>query len=133
MRCAVAGTTTIKSAVCPRRVWGMGVAASHSDGWAGADANPENVTAPTKRVASLVRTGITCAPASTKRRHTSTALYAAIPPQTPKTIRGPGLPDACSSLAIRGIRCARRLTCGRVLVLGFEDFNLRVNHRLGFG
>ena len=48
--------------------------ASHSDVRAGSDASAEKVRAPTKRGASWVRTGLTWAPASTSRRHTSTAL-----------------------------------------------------------
>ena len=70
----MAGTTTIRSAFCPRRVWGMGEASSHNDVCAGSEARAENVTAPTKRVASRVSTGITWAPASTSWRQTSTAL-----------------------------------------------------------
>ncbi len=72
--CAVAGTTTTRSAACPSRVCGMGDDSSHSDLWAGSDASAENVTAPTKRVASSVSTGVTWMPASTRRRQTSTAL-----------------------------------------------------------
>ena len=41
----------------------------------------------------LVITGTTCAPASTKRRLISTALYAAIPPVTPSTMRLPASTD----------------------------------------
>src|SRR5690242_7700923 len=38
--------------------------------------------------ASSVSTGATCTPASTSWRQTSTALYAAMPPHTPRTTRG---------------------------------------------
>ena len=58
----------------PSRVCGIGVSSSHREVCAGSEASAEKVTAPTKRVASLVRTGITWAPASTRSRHTSTAL-----------------------------------------------------------
>ena len=71
---AVAGTTTITSAVWPRWVWGMGSGLSHSDVRTGSDASADRVTGPMKRVASGVITGDTKAPASTRRRHTSTAL-----------------------------------------------------------
>ena len=47
---------------------------THNESCAGSEANAEKVTAPTKRVASWVRTGVTCTPASTRRRQTSTAL-----------------------------------------------------------
>jgi hypothetical protein len=52
MRCAVAGTTTMRSALCPSRVCGIGELSSHSDVCTGSEASAENVTAPTKRVAS---------------------------------------------------------------------------------
>ncbi len=95
---AVAGATITRSARCPSRVCGIGSGAPppsppprpsdpKSDVRAGSDASAENVSAPTKRWASSVRTGETNAPASTSRRQTSTALYAAIPPETPRTIR----------------------------------------------
>ena len=71
---AVAGATRMTSADRPRRVCGIGSASDHSESCTGSDASAENVTAPTKRVASAVSTGATWAPASTSRRHTSTAL-----------------------------------------------------------
>ena len=74
-----------RSALWPSRVCGIGSGPSNSDVRAGSDASAENVSAPTKRCASSVSTGATCTPASTSRRQTSTALYAAIPPQTPRT------------------------------------------------
>jgi hypothetical protein len=70
----VAGATTTTSADRPRRVWGMGSASSHSDDCAFSDATADSVTDPTKRAAPAVITGVTCAPASTSRRHSSTAL-----------------------------------------------------------
>ena len=84
---AVAGATTTRSALWPSRVCGIGSGPSNSEVRAGSDASAENVSAPTNRCASSVRTGATCTPASTSRRHTSTALYAAIPPLTPRTTR----------------------------------------------
>jgi hypothetical protein len=73
-RRAVAGHTTTRSADCPNRVCGIGSASSNSDVRTGSDASAENVVAPTKRSAPLVSTGMTWAPASTSRRHTSIAL-----------------------------------------------------------
>ena len=70
----MAGATTITSAARPRVVCGMGSASSNSDVRARSEASAENVTSPTKRVAPSVSTGDTKAPASTRRRHTSTAL-----------------------------------------------------------
>ena len=71
---AVAGATTIRSALRPSRVCGIGSGPSKSEVRAGSDARAENVSAPMKRCASSVSTGTTCAPASTSRRQTSTAL-----------------------------------------------------------
>ena len=71
---AVAGATTTTSAVWPSRVCGMGWWSSNSDVRAGSEARAEKVVRPTKRVAPSVSTGSTWAPASTRRRHTSTAL-----------------------------------------------------------
>ena len=72
--------------VWPRWVCGNGVGLGpQASVCTGSEASAEKVTSPTNRVASSVRTGTTCAPASTSRRHTSTALYAAMPPVTPKT------------------------------------------------
>ena len=74
MVCAVAGTTTTRSAVWPSVVCGIGDDSSHSDRCTGSEASAENVTAPTNFVASSVSTGVTWMPASTSRRQTSTAL-----------------------------------------------------------
>src|SRR5688500_16144806 len=67
----------------------MGLGPSNNEVCAGSLASAEKGRAPTNRVASFVRTGETKAPASTIRLHTSTALYAAIPPETPSTTRRP--------------------------------------------
>ena len=86
IRRAVAGHTTTTSALWPSAVCGIDASEeSHSDVTAGADARAENVVSPTIRRAPPVSTGVTCAPSATSRRHTSTALYAAIPPVTPST------------------------------------------------
>ena len=77
------------SAFWPSRVCGMGDASSHKLVCTGSDASAETVTGPMNRCASSVMMGATCAPASTKCRHSSTALYAAIPPEIPRTIERP--------------------------------------------
>src|SRR3546814_19070140 len=46
-----------------------------------------------KRSAPSVSTGMTWAPASPRRRQTAPALYAAIPPEPPRTIRLPSSTD----------------------------------------
>ena len=71
---AVAGATTTRSADWPSFVCGIASGASNNDVRAGSEASAEKVTSPTKRSASAVRTGATCADASTSRRQTSTAL-----------------------------------------------------------
>ena len=67
----------------------MGDSSSHSEVCTGSEASAEKVVVPTKCNAPSVRTGETWAPPSTKRRQTSIALYAAIPPVTPRTMRRP--------------------------------------------
>ena len=59
MSFAVAGATTTRSAVWPRRVCGIGSGPPKSDVRAGSDASAEKVSAPTNRWASSVSTGIT--------------------------------------------------------------------------
>ena len=71
---AVAGATSTRSAAWPRWVCGIGSCGSNSSVRAGSEASAEKVAVPTKRVAAGVRTGMTCAPASTNWRQTSTAL-----------------------------------------------------------
>ena len=71
---AVAGATTTRSADWPRRVCGMGSSSSHREVFTFSDASASKVVRPTKRLAPAVMTGTTWAPASTSRRHTSTAL-----------------------------------------------------------
>src|SRR3954465_9836065 len=55
---------------------------------------------PGKCRAPFVITGRTWAPASTSRRHTSTALYAAMPPVTPRTMRLPASMDGLDVLDV---------------------------------
>jgi phosphopantothenoylcysteine decarboxylase/phosphopantothenate--cysteine ligase len=70
----VAGETSTRSAACPSVVWGDGSGLSQSVVRAGSDARAENVWVVTKWSESGVSTGLTWAPASTRRRHTSMAL-----------------------------------------------------------
>ncbi len=70
----MAGATTTRSACWPSVVCGIGSASSNNDVRTGSDASAENVVAPTNRWAPAVRTGVTQAPASTRRRQTSMAL-----------------------------------------------------------
>ncbi len=56
------------------RCGGSGWSSPNTSRRAGSEARAEKVAAPTKRVALAVRTGTTCAPASTSRRQSSTAL-----------------------------------------------------------
>ena len=53
MSLAVAGATTTRSAVWPRRVCGIGSGPPNSDVRAGSEASAENVSAPTNRCASV--------------------------------------------------------------------------------
>ena len=71
---AVAGATSTRSAVWPRWVCGIGWGSSHSDVHARSEPRASKVVRPTKWSAPSVRTGTTWAPASTRRRHSSTAL-----------------------------------------------------------
>ena len=71
---AVAGATITRSACWPSRVCGIGIGPSHSAVCTGSLASALSVVRPMKCSAPLVITGATCAPASTRRRQTSTAL-----------------------------------------------------------
>ena len=106
---AVAGATRIRSADWPSLVCGIGVSgSSQSRVRTGSLASADSVVVPRNRSAPAVITGMTWAPASTKRRLISTALYAAIPPVTPRTMRLP------SSIVVPGaIRPRRRRRAGR--------------------
>src|SRR5262245_54035448 len=74
------------------------------------------------RSAPFVMTGITWAPASTSRRHTSMALYAAIPPLTPRTTRRPAS-AVTTSLARFVRRVGLETEFGDVGLLGHRDGN----------
>src|SRR6056297_3455543 len=75
----------------------MGSSLSHNEVRTGSLANALSVVSPMNRCAARVMIGITWAPASTRRRATSTALYAAMPPLTPRTMRLPASGPAPSS------------------------------------
>ena len=106
MTCAVAGATIMRSARWPNLVCGMGDASSHKLVCTGSLDSAESVVRPIKRSALSVMTGTTWAPASTNRRHKSTALYAAIPPVTPTTMVLPCTADM-ANLRLRR-RCQPR-------------------------
>src|ERR1700704_3955018 len=101
---AVAGAMSTRSAVWPRCVCGIGCSSSHNDVWAFSEPSASNVVRPTNRNAPSVNTGMTWAPSSTRRRQTSIALYAAIPPETPRTIRRP--PSTSVSALLGGFALA---------------------------
>ena len=69
------------------------MSSSHRLVCTGSLASADRVVMPRKCSAPLVITGTTWAPASTSRRQTSTALYAAMPPVTPRTMRLPASMD----------------------------------------
>ena len=71
---AVAGQTTMASAVWPILVCGMGSLSCHRLVFTGSDANAVKVVGPTMLWAASVRIGVTWAPRSTRRRQTSMAL-----------------------------------------------------------
>jgi hypothetical protein len=90
-QCAVAGATTIASALspmtmCPIRPSGSRARTSVSTGWRDRAANERG---PTKWVAAGVSITATSAPSARRRRSSSTALYAAIEPVTPSPMRRP--------------------------------------------
>ena len=114
MTCAVAGATMTRSAACPRRVCGIGVGPSHSSVCTGSLASALSVVRPRKCSAPRVITGTTWAPASISRRHTSTALYAAIPPVTPSTMRDPASTAGVRDQTVRGVLDADRLLVERL-------------------
>src|SRR5829696_1477789 len=85
----------------------MGCGPSQRSCCTGSLARALNVVLPTKRSAPLVMTGTTWAPAPTRRRHTSTALYAAMPPQMPSTMFVPAsgrLSATAGGLVDRAVR-----------------------------
>src|SRR5579875_341002 len=106
---AGAGATTTRSALLARLMWGTGSPlGSKSDVRAGSAARALQVSGATKRAAPRVSTGKTTAPRSLSRRQTSTALYAAMPPETPRT----------TVLASRALATPPRLEAGDDRLLG---------------
>jgi hypothetical protein len=89
MKSAVAGATTTMSASSASRMWPISASDAGSNR-SSATAAPDSVCSVSgvmKRVAASVITTRTVAPAFTYRRTSSAALYAAIPPVTPRTTR----------------------------------------------
>ena len=112
-------------------VWGIGEPRP-TETLRGSEASAENVTAPTKRVASSVSTGSTWTPASTSRRQTSTALYAAMPPETPRTApvvtrtsgqRSTGLPRSRAISAAHRAQSVERLARSQVVAPDVEHLD----------
>ena len=90
-QCAVAGATTIPSTVSATTMWpirpsGSSASTSVSTAWRDRDAN---VRGPTNAVAAGVSIATTSAPSARSRRRSSTALYAAMEPVTPRPMSRP--------------------------------------------
>ena len=87
-RSAVAGATTTRSASLPIRTCGTSWTSDQTSVVTGCPDSAAQVAAPTKRSADPVGTTRTAWPLSVSRRSSSAALYAAMPPLTPRTTRG---------------------------------------------
>src|SRR4051812_16693282 len=87
-RSAVAGATTTRSALCPIRTCGTSWTSVQTSVATGLPDRAAQVGAPTNVSALAVGTTVTSWPDSVSCRSSSTALYAAMPPATPKTTRG---------------------------------------------
>ncbi len=85
---AVAGATTTRSASWPIRTCGTSWTSFQTSAETGLPESAAQVAAPTKCSAAAVGTTVTSCPDSVKRRVSSQALYAAMPPVTPRTTRG---------------------------------------------
>ena len=88
-RSAVAGATTTRSAVRPMATCGTSCASLHTSVTTGWPDSADHVGSPTKRSAASVGTTVTSWPSARSRRSRVAALYAAIPPATPRTTRRP--------------------------------------------
>ncbi len=84
-RSAVAGATTTRSASRPIRTCGTSVMPDHTSVWTGLPDRADQVASPTKWRAEAVGTTVTSWPASVSSRRSEQALYAAMPPATPRT------------------------------------------------
>ena len=91
IRSAVAGATTTRSADWPIRTCGTSCTSSHTSAETGLPDSAAHVGAPTNLRAAAVGTTVTSWPDSVRRRSSSQALYAAMPPETPRTTRGFGV------------------------------------------
>ena len=90
-RSAVAGATTSRSAPLPSATCGTCSTSSNTSGVAGWPDSASQVGRPTNSSAARVGMTRTSCPASRSRRRSRTALYAAIPPATPRTMRTGGV------------------------------------------
>ena len=88
IRSAVAGATTTSSASWPIRTCGTSWTSAHTSVLTGLPDSAAHVGAPTNSSAAAVGTTVTSWPDSVNSRSSSQALYAAIPPLTPRTTRG---------------------------------------------
>ncbi len=86
---AVAGATTKHSAQRASSVCGLTEGRPNSDSTGGTPVIAANVCGPRNLVEALVRIVRTSAPRSTRRLARYAALYAATPPETPRTMRRP--------------------------------------------
>lgn len=84
----MAGATTTRSALCPMRTCGTSCTSFQTSVETGFPESADQVAAPTKCSAASVGTTRTSWPDSVSRRSSSHALYAAIPPATPRTTFG---------------------------------------------
>src|SRR5689334_15538969 len=89
---AVAGATTTRSALCPIRTCGTTCTSVQTSVETGLPDSAAQVGAPTNSSAAAVGTTVTSCPDSVNRRSSSAALYAAMPPETPRTTRVPAGP-----------------------------------------
>ncbi len=84
----MAGATTTRSAAWPIFTCGTDGTSSQTLALTGCPDRASNVGAPMKVSALAVGTTRTSWPVSVSCRSSSTALYAAMPPATPRTTRG---------------------------------------------
>src|SRR5207342_64812 len=122
MRSAVAGATTTRSADWPIRTWGTSWASLQTSVLTGLPDSAAHVAAPTNCRAAAVGTTVTSWPLSVKRRSSSQALYAAMPPATPRTTEGRDPVPSGTSVAATFVMVGRGSAVGREA--GFEGGGL---------
>src|SRR5215213_9234040 len=122
-RSAVAGATKTRSISCPILTCGTRCASSNTEVCTGRPDNAAQVLSPMNSSAATVGTTVTSWPAPSRRRNRSHALYAAIPPDTPRTMR-----LIASSYLVNGGGCSGRLE-GRLGGLVFWRLRVDVSAR----